>query len=99
MNTFDVGDAVRISLVCANSAGTAIDPTTLTLTVKPALGTATTYTYGVGVTIVKDSTGNYHADYTVLTGSGGMVYYKWTATGSYVGMAQSAFAVRVDDAA
>jgi len=90
---------VRLTLVCADSAGTAIDPTTLTLTVKPGDGTATTYTYGVGSTIVKDSTGNYHADYTVPTGTGGTVYYKFVATGSYVGMAQSAFGVRNDETA
>lgn len=88
-----------MSLVCANSAGTAIDPTALTLVVKPGDGAATTYTYGTGATIVKDSVGNYHADVTVTSRSGGTWYYKWTATGTYVGMAQGAFAVRNDDTA
>ena len=99
MNVYDPGDSVRVSLLCANSSGVAIDPTTLTLTVKPATSTATVYTYGTGAVIVKDSTGNYHADITVTAHYGGVWYYKFTATGSYVGMAQSSFAVRVDDAA
>lgn len=96
MNTYDVGDDVRLSIELKDSAGAVVDPTTLTLTVKPALGTATTYTYAAGQ-ITKDSTGNYHKDYTVLTGSGGMVYYKFTATGTAIGMEQGAFMVRNDE--
>jgi len=99
MNAYDIGDSVRLTLVCANSSSVAIDPTALTLVVKPGDGTATTYTYGTGATIVKDSTGNYHADVTVTAHSGGIWYYKWTATGSYVGMAQSSFGVRPDETA
>ena len=95
MAVYDIGDEVRLSLAITNSAGVAVDPTTLILVVKPAEGTAVPYTYALG-TITKDSVGNYHKDYTVFTGSGGMVYYKWTATGAAVGMAQGSFGVRTD---
>lgn len=98
MNTYDVGDSVRLYIALVDSNGAAVDPTTLTLTVKPAAGTATTYTYAAGQ-ITKDSTGNYHKDYTVPSGTGGMVYYKFTATGTAIGMEPGSFAVRNDDAA
>jgi hypothetical protein len=73
----------------------ATDPTALTLIVKPALLTATTYTYALAE-ITKDSAGNYHKDYTVLTASGSTVHYKWTATGAAIGVAQGSFDVRGD---
>jgi len=98
LNTYDVGDNVRLSIAIVNSAGAATDPTALSLTVKPGQGTATTYTYAAG-DITKDSTGNYHYDYTVLTGSGGTVYYKFTATGTAIGMEQGSFGVRSDETA
>jgi hypothetical protein len=98
LNTYDVGDNVRLSIALVNSAGAAVDPTTLTLTVKPALGTAVSYTYAAGE-ITKDSVGNYHKDITVASGSGGMYYYKFTATGTAIGMQPGSFAVRNDDAA
>lgn len=98
MKTYDVGDLVTLAVELKNSAGAVVDPTTLTLTVKPALGTATTYTYALGE-ITKDSTGNYHMDYTVASGSGGMIYYKWTATGAAIGVEQGSFAVRSDSTA
>lgn len=97
MNTYDVGDQIRLSAVFANSAGTAVDPSALTLVVFPAEGTAVTYTYGVGTVIVRDSLGNYHADITVTARSGGTWYYKFTATGTYIGMQQGSFGVRVDE--
>lgn len=98
MNTYDVGDNVRLSIALVNSAGAAVDPTTLTLTVKPALGTAVSYTYAAGE-ITKDSVGNYHKDITVASGSGGMYYYKFTATGTAIGMEQGSFGVRADSTA
>ena len=98
MNTYDVGDSVRIYLALVDSAGAAVDPTTLTLTVKPGDGTATSYTYALGE-ITKDSVGNYHKDYTVPTGTGGTVYYKFTATGTAIGCEPGSFAVRNDDTA
>jgi hypothetical protein len=95
VNTYDPGDQVRLAAAIVTSAGAAVDPTALTLIIKPATGTATTYTYA-GAQITKDSTGNYHMDYTVPTGSGGVVYYKYTATGAAIGMEQGSFMVRAD---
>lgn len=95
MNTYNVGDSVRLYVALVDVDGDAVDPTTLTLTVKPALGTAVSYTYAAGE-ITKDSVGNYHKDYTVLSGSGGMVYYKFVATGTAIGSEPGSFAVRSD---
>jgi hypothetical protein len=41
--------------------GNLIDPVTVTLKVQDGAGTLTTYTYGVGPTIVRDSVGLYYA--------------------------------------
>ncbi|MFA5053314.1 MAG: hypothetical protein WC565_04610 [Parcubacteria group bacterium] len=98
MKSYDVGDLVRLDCALVNSSGVATDPTTLTLTVKPGDGTAVSYTYAAGE-ITKDSVGNYHKDYTVPTGTGGTVYYKFTATGTAIGMEPGSFAVRNDDTA
>ena len=95
MAVYDIGDQVRLSLAIVNSSAVATDPTTLSLIIKPALLAAVTYTYALAE-ITKDSTGNYHKDYTVLTGSGDMVYYKWTAAGTAIGVAQGSFGVRSD---
>jgi hypothetical protein len=96
LNVYDVGDSVRLSIAIVNSAGVATDPTALSLTVKPATGTAATYTYALAE-ITKDSTGNYHKDITVTSHDGGTWYYKFTATGAAIGMQQGSFGVRLDE--
>ena len=98
MNTYDVGDRVKLQAVIKNSAGAAVDPTTVALTVKPATGMATSYTYALAE-VSKTAVGTYSMEYTIPSHSGGVYYYKFTAGGTYIGMEQSSFAVRVDDAA
>ena len=67
-NVYSVGSLVRTSETFTDAAGTLIDPTTVTLkwNIVPngtgSPGSTTTWTYlGTG-SIVKDSTGKYHAD-------------------------------------
>ena len=92
MNAYQVGDLVRISAAFTNEAGAAADPTTVTLLVKLRYvigSTATTYTYPTNIT--KDSTGNYHVDFTPTTE--GIWDYRWVGTGSVQAAAESAFNV------
>lgn len=79
MAAINIGDVRRVSVAFTNLAGAAADPTAVLLYVKkPGVG-YTTYTYGVDVSVVKDSTGNYHADLTLDTV--GMWLFEWAGTG------------------
>jgi len=82
MASINIGDVQRVSaLAITNAAGVVTDPTTLVLKVRtPGASSATTYTYGVGIMIVKDSTGNYHADIPLDTV--GTWSYDWVGTGA-----------------
>lgn len=81
MASINVGDVQRVSaLSITNAAGVVTDPTVLTLKVKKPDATLTTYTYGVGIVIVKDSVGNYHAD--IPLDAEGVWRYDWVGTGA-----------------
>lgn len=66
------------------TTGAPVDPTTVTLTIgiigQP--GTWQTYTYGIGGVVVKDSTGNYHAQVDTTNFEVGNWTYVWRGTGS-----------------
>lgn len=73
------GDTVQISFE-SNVAGTPTDPGTLTLYITDGQGANTSYVYGVGMTIVKDGTGLYHALISMI--NSGTWSYRWVATGA-----------------
>ena len=85
MNTYPEGSNVSFSTVFqVPGTGTAVDPTTVTFKIKrPDTSVVVTYTYPPAGNIVKDSTGNYHADYTC--DFPGDWYYRWEAAGAYIG--------------
>jgi hypothetical protein len=92
-NTWDLGDKVRVSApFTLVSSGGAVDPDVVKLSVQPPSGTVTTYTYGVGATIVKDSAGNYHAD--IDANEEGTWYYRWFSTGNGQAAKEMRFVVR-----
>lgn len=61
--TYYANDIIRISGSFDNAAGTATDPTGLSLVVKPRHGSATTVAYNPGA-IVRDAAGEFHYDWT-----------------------------------
>lgn len=74
--TIDRGDTRTLTIsVTANDA--AVDPDTLTLTIRTPAGVSTTYTYGASA-IVRDSEGEYHYDLT-FTQTGAWTY-EWRST-------------------
>jgi hypothetical protein len=79
VNTYDVGQEVRFSVTFAVDS-TPTDPTAIIFRTQDPSGNTTTYTFGVGVVIVKDDTGDYHAD-IILDEEGGW-YYRWEGTGA-----------------
>ena len=65
-----VGGTVRISAEFYNAAGVLTDPTTVTFYAKgPSFTNEESFVFGVDAEVVKDATGQYHADFT-FTGAG-----------------------------
>ena len=92
--TYDIGDLVQVTSVFTNSAGTAIDPTTVSIQVKGGTdATVTTYVYGTDAALVKDSTGHYHCNISVT--SSGQWHYRWVSTGTGQAAEEGYFNVRV----
>ena len=92
MNSYEVGDLVRLTATFTNTSEVVTDPTTVTCLVKLRYvigSTATTYTYPA--TIIKDSTGVYHVDVTPTTE--GIWDYRWVGTGTVQAAAEGAFNV------
>lgn len=93
---YDVHDHPRITVKFYVS-GVLTDPTTLVFKFHRSDANDqnpladTTYTYGVGGEIVKDSTGVYHVDID-LTASG-VYHYQWLSTGTAAGADEGKFTV------
>ena len=80
--------------VPATASGTPTDPTTVSLQIRLPGGTLVSSVYGGATdagTIVKDSTGRYHADYLPLTV--GTHRYRWEGTGAAYAAGEGSFAV------
>ena len=86
---FVVGDTVTLTNTF-KVAGTATDPTTVSLVVTDPAGTATTYTYA-GATITKTSTGLYAKNITAS--ATGIWSYTWTGTGTAADVENGSFDV------
>lgn len=92
-NTYDIGDQARMSAAFTNvSTGAAADPTAVTLEYRKPDGAITTLVYGADAALVKDSTGNYHADVTV--DQWGRWDYRFAGTGAVIAAGDSFFEVR-----
>lgn len=85
IHEYIIGNRVRMSAAFTTAAGAAVDPTTVTLTVRPPSGAAST------PSPAKDSTGNYHADVTPdLVGDW---RYRWIGSGALVAAGEGEFLV------
>jgi hypothetical protein len=80
MNSYDVGDLVRVTATFTNAAGTVADPAAVTARYRSPSGTTTTLTYGVDAELVKESTGVYHVD--ISASESGTWSYRFASTGS-----------------
>lgn len=86
------GEVARISLTVADAAGVAADPGALLLKLKSPSGTVTTYTYGVGAELTRDSLGNYHADLPL--DAAGPWAYRWELSAPNAGAAEGVIVVQ-----
>jgi hypothetical protein len=91
MTVFVKGKLVRSSAAFTNSAGAAIDPTAVKVTVRTPAKVSTTYVYGTDAALVKDSAGNYHLD--IDASLSGFYYTYWFSTGTGQAAEESFFEV------
>jgi hypothetical protein len=76
----------------ADSAGTATDPTTVTLRVREPDGTTTSYTYAGG-DVTKAGAGDFYKDVSV--DAAGVWAWEWVGTGTVAAAHSGAFRVAV----
>jgi hypothetical protein len=97
MSQINPGDTVRLTAEFRNSAGTLTNPTAVTLRIRPKGGTPVVYVYGVGVEVVRDSTGLYHMDYTVPNLGRFVAFdYRWEGTGTVAAVEEGQFLAATD---
>jgi hypothetical protein len=80
MDTYALGNLVRVSAAFTNSVGAAVDPAVVKCQVRTPDGTVTTYTYGTDAEVIKSATGAYYLDVDAATA--GEWRYRWYSTGS-----------------
>lgn len=71
-----VGDQVRLKVTVTDTAGTATDPTTISVRVRTPSGTIRT------PSVVRDAVGQYHAD--VALDEAGVWQWEWVTSGNLV---------------
>ena len=86
----NIGDVRRMSVSYQEKDLTYVDPTTITLNIIAPSGAITTYVYGTDSELVKDSTGQYHADY--LLDESGIWKYQFISTGTLPSMEEGSWA-------
>lgn len=92
MNTYDVGDQIRITATFTDIDGAAVDPATLQFKFKTPGSAITTYVYGVDAQIVKSGVGVYYVD--VPIDASGTWSYRFAGTGAGQAAAEGQFDVR-----
>jgi hypothetical protein len=94
----ELGQAVRLSAAFLNASGAAADPSTVTvrygvaIVTPPPDPTATSLVFGVDAAVIKDSTGNYHAD--IVPATPGNYTYLWVGTGTVAAVSRGTFRVK-----
>jgi len=92
-NFYDRGDVVRLTANFTNLAGSAADPSSVTLRIKQPDNSVVTYNFPG--TLTKDSTGQYHYDFAIT--ESGDIYYRFEGTGDVQAAGENLFHVRVSN--
>lgn len=92
MNTYDIGDLVRLSVTFTDSKGTATDPTVITVRYRDPAGLETELNYGEDAALVRDDTGDYYTD--LIVDRAGQWQYRFAATGTVTAAVEGQFTVR-----
>lgn len=95
MNFYDVGDVIHLQATFTNSAGTGVDPSTVTFQYRPrdwSTSSFSTLIYGVN-SIVKAATGVYYHDFPVQTP--GEFMYRWNGLVANAAAEEGIFTARI----
>lgn len=93
VNSYFVGETVRISVTFTDSDGTPTDPDTVTLNIRNPDGDLQPVTYNPG-DIVRDSVGLYRYDIAPAD-VGGYWHYRWEGDGTVEAAQEESFYVRL----
>jgi hypothetical protein len=77
--------------------GADTDPTTITVLHRNPSGTLTTWVYGTDAEVVKNATGQYHADIDI--DEAGRWWYRWVGTGTAQAAEESSFLIDTTETA
>jgi hypothetical protein len=91
MNSYAVGNLVRVRVAFADSQDAAVDPDVVKVQVRTPAGTISTQTYGTDSEVVRASAGSYYMD--VDAESPGEWLYRWYSTGTGQAAAEGVFTV------
>jgi hypothetical protein len=94
IETYEIGQLVRLTARFTNAADRAIDPDTVSCTVTTPSGSSSTSTYAGGA-VKKDSVGHYHLD--VSANADGDWRFRWFSTGSGQAASHGTFIVAPSD--
>lgn len=92
MNTYDIGDKVRIQGAFSDLSGAAVDPTTVECSVREPDGTITTYAWPADPEVVRLAVGEFAFDLPV--DAAGVWAYRFAGTGPGHAAGERQFAVR-----
>jgi hypothetical protein len=91
MDSYAVGNLVRVSVAFADSTDAAVDPSVVKVQVRTPAGTISTKTYGTDAAVKRASVGHYYLD--VDASSPGEWMYRWYSTGTGQAAAEGVFTV------
>lgn len=92
MNTYDIGDQVRLEVIFRDEDGVEHDPTAVLCTVKESDGDTLYYAYGDDPALTRDNTGTYYLD--LIATKAGTWSYRWQGSGALTAAAEGSFIVR-----
>ncbi len=92
MNSYDLGDQVRLSAAFTDADGAAVDPTVVTVKYSDPTGSVTDLDYGVDLAVTRTTTGAYYVDFVPHTA--GTWRYRWESSGAVTAAAEGEFQVR-----
>ena len=92
MNTYDVGDQVRITVQISDADGVAVDPTLLTCFYRDPVGIVTERVYETDEAVIRDGAGAYYVD--LVANRSGVWVYRWECSGTVTAAVEGQFTVR-----
>lgn len=90
--SYVVGQVTILEASFVDDNGDPINPSTVKVWVKDPSDVETAYVYGVDAAVIRDSTGEYHMDYELI--SHGKYWWRWEADGNVDGADEDPIFVR-----